>query len=72
MEIKIKNDGSLDLPDTIKNSFGLKQGDALSIQITENGIILTPKHKKQSETSKQSIVVLSGTPEGKPKYFTIS
>ena len=43
MEIKIGNKGRITLPLKLRTSLGLKEGDSLTIEITNKGILLRPK-----------------------------
>jgi AbrB family looped-hinge helix DNA binding protein len=70
MESKIDSKGRIIIPQAIQKNLKLSAGDAFTIEVTEMGILLTPigaETKNQSE----SVIVLSGTPKDKPRYFTV-
>jgi AbrB family looped-hinge helix DNA binding protein len=70
MEIKIDSKGRINIPQTIQRDLNLCAGDTFSIEVSDNGIVLTPLNKDKHHISK-SIIVLSGTPKDKPRYFTM-
>ena len=49
MEIKIGNKGRITLPLKLRNLLGLKEGDLLTIEITNKGILLRPKGPSAKE-----------------------
>ncbi len=70
MESKIDSNGRIGIPLAIQKNLNLATGDTFSVEITENGILLTPMDQ-ESKNHSQSVVVLSGTPKDKPRYFTV-
>jgi AbrB family looped-hinge helix DNA binding protein len=70
MESKIDSKGRVVIPQAIQDNLKLSAGDTFTVEITDTGILLTPVSANQQRHS-QSVVVLRGTPKGKPRYFTI-
>ncbi|MGE5325573.1 MAG: AbrB/MazE/SpoVT family DNA-binding domain-containing protein [Deltaproteobacteria bacterium] len=64
METSIDKFGRILIPKDLRDDLGLTEGTTLSLQVSENQVILTPKPAGSPLVRKGHILVFTGKPEG--------
>jgi AbrB family looped-hinge helix DNA binding protein len=70
MKTKIDAKGRISIPQSVQDNLKLAPGDSISIELVDSGILITPADRDLKKLT-DSVIVQSGKPKDKPRYFIV-